>query len=86
MAIGRKTGGRTKGVPNKFTRSVKEAMEAAFSRLQRDPKAKLTAWAKQNPTEFYKLAAKLIPQQVNLAGKLTLEQLVQQASKDETGA
>jgi hypothetical protein len=66
MAIGKKSGGGSrKGSPNKLTKSVKEAFEIAFSELQEDKEAKLTNWAKENPTEFYKLAAKLIPTSVN---------------------
>jgi len=66
MAIGKKSGGGSrKGSPNKLTKSVKEAFEIAFNELQEDKEAKLTNWAKENPTEFYKLAAKLIPTSVN---------------------
>jgi len=59
-----KKGGRTKGTQNKLTQSVKDAFEAAFSDLQGDENNSLLAWAKKNPTDFYKLAAKLIPLQV----------------------
>ena len=68
-----RTGGRVAGTPNKFTRTVREAFEHAFGNLQEDPAVKLEAWAKQNPTEFYKLAAKLIPTDVALQGALTLQ-------------
>ena len=57
--------GKPKGATNKITKSVKEAFEIAFSELQEDKEAKLSNWAKENPTEFYKLAAKLIPTSVN---------------------
>lgn len=57
-------GGRPKGVPNKFTRTVKETVLAVFNELQEDPKVKLSAWAKEEPTEFYRIAAKLIPTEV----------------------
>jgi hypothetical protein len=57
----KKIGGRTKGTPNKLTTSVKEAVQLAFDSLQLDSKANLKTWGKENPTEFYKLAAKLIP-------------------------
>jgi hypothetical protein len=57
--------GKPKGAQNKLTKSVKEAFEIAFSELQGDSEANLTNWAKENPTEFYKLAAKLIPTSVN---------------------
>jgi hypothetical protein len=66
MAIGKKSGGGSrKGSPNKLTKSVKEAFEIAFSELQGDKEANLANWAKENTTEFYKLAAKLIPTSVN---------------------
>lgn len=60
-----KTGGKVKGTPNKLTRTVKETVLAAFNDLQNDPKANILAWAKDEPTEFYKIAAKLIPTEVN---------------------
>jgi hypothetical protein len=66
MAIGKKSGGGSrKGSPNKLTKSVKEAFEIAFNELQGDSEANLANWAKENTTEFYKLAAKLIPTSVN---------------------
>lgn len=57
--------GKPKGAQNKFTKSVKEAFEIAFNKLQGDDRCNLAAWAKENTTEFYKLAAKLIPTSVN---------------------
>ena len=53
--------GKPKGATNKLTKSVKEAFEIAFNKLQGNDDAKLEVWAANNPTEFYKLAAKLIP-------------------------
>lgn len=58
--------GRPKGVPNKITRTVRAAFEEAFRLINEDqtkPYA-LGEWAKKNPTEFYRLASKLIPVQV----------------------
>lgn len=82
MARGIKTGGGSrKGRPNKVTRSIKEAIEATMCSLQRTKKHNLTAWAKANPTEFYKIAAKLIPHNMQVTGKLTLEQLLTEAEK-----
>lgn len=65
--------GRPKGVPNKFTSSVKEAFAEAFGTLGGAPA--LAKWGKENPTDFYKLASKLIPAEVNAAveGNLTVE-------------
>lgn len=57
--------GRKKGVPNKFTRSVKEAVQAAFDEIQKDPKANLIAWGRANPGDFYRLSGKLIPTAVD---------------------
>lgn len=51
--------GRPKGVPNKMTTSVKEAIESAFSQL--GGVSNMVKWAMDNETEFYKLYAKLIP-------------------------
>lgn len=63
MALGRKTGGRRKGSLNKKTHSVKEALEAAFHGL--GGKAALVRWAETNPTEFYRIWAKLLPRDIN---------------------
>lgn len=57
--------GRPKGTPNKLTKTVKEAFEIAFQNLQEQPGARLADWAKDNPTDFYRIAAKLIPAELN---------------------
>lgn len=57
-------GGRPAGVPNKLTRTVKETVLAVFNTLQDDEEAKLEAWGKKNPTQFYQIAAKLIPTEI----------------------
>lgn len=54
--------------PGQFTKTVKEAVLAAFNDLQKDPSVNIIAWGKGNPTEFYKIAAKLIPTEVTGAG------------------
>lgn len=66
-----KSGGRVAGTPNKTTKTVKEAFTAVFRDLQKDPKkpCHLKNWAKNNPTEFYKLASKLIPADITSGGK-----------------
>ncbi len=48
----------------KLNKTVKETVLAVFNDLQKDPKNKLIAWAKTEPTEFYKIAAKLIPTEI----------------------
>ena len=60
MAKGKKTGGRTPGTLNKTTKSAREAFSLAFEAIQR-PGTSLSEWAALNPTEFYKLYARLIP-------------------------
>jgi hypothetical protein len=65
MGFTKGNSGKPKGAQNKLTKSVKEAFEIAFNELQGDKNANLATWAKENTTEFYKLAAKLIPTSVN---------------------
>lgn len=62
MPKGRKTGGRVKGTPNKSTASVKAALVEAFDRM--GGVKSLIAWGRSEPTEFYKLWAKMLPQEV----------------------
>lgn len=72
MAKRKKTGGRKAGTPNKVTAAVREAFEVVFSQLQSSETANLYAWAQQNPTEFYKLASKLIPCEVTVQGGMVI--------------
>ncbi len=53
--------GRVKGVPNKTTTSAREAFTLAFQGL--GGAQALQAWAEENTTEFFKLYARLIPQE-----------------------
>ena len=54
--------GRKPGVLNKSTASVKNALIEAFEKRGGIPS--LVDWAEQDPTEFYKLWAKLLPQEL----------------------
>ncbi|MFT3885666.1 MAG: hypothetical protein QM724_09610 [Flavobacteriales bacterium] len=56
--------GRRKGVPNKLTIGARLAIQASFDEL--GGVAALTAWARKNPTEFYRLYARLIPIEANV--------------------
>lgn len=59
--------GRPKGVPNKSTATMKAAIQAVYDKLQeksKEPHGHFLAWAEEYPTEFYKVASKLIPIQV----------------------
>lgn len=59
MAKGKKTGGRVKGTPNKTTRIFKEAVLDTFDGIGGTDAFR--KWAQANPSEFYKIAARLIP-------------------------
>lgn len=64
MARGIKTGGRTLGTPNKTTAAFKDAVRTVYEDIG-GHKA-FAAWAKDNPGEFYRIAARLIPTEVNM--------------------
>lgn len=57
-------GGRPKGVPNKLSKSIRDSILEAFNELQIDKQYNILSWAKENTTEFYKIASKLIPVEV----------------------
>lgn len=59
--------GRPKGIPNKTTTLVKEAMELAFEGLGSVPE--LVAWARDNRTEFYKLWIRMLPAKIEATGR-----------------
>lgn len=72
--------GRKKGEPNKLTRTVKDVVSAVFNELQEMkagkpvyPGAHMQYWALEQPTEFYKIAAKLIPTEIAGKAELTLQ-------------
>jgi len=64
--------GKPKGAVNKTTKLVKEVFAEAFNALQQDPTVNLIEWGKREPTEFYKLASKLIPTQMNVEANMNL--------------
>lgn len=51
--------------PGKLAKTVKETVLAVFNDIQDDKKANLLNFAKENPKEFYQIAAKLIPTEVS---------------------
>lgn len=79
-----KTGGRQKGTPNKVPRALRTAFEDVFELLQADEDHAVTlhGWARGNPTEFYKLSAKLIPAKIQHEGLVSLEHLVVASMKN----
>ena len=54
-----KTGGRVPGVSNKFTGAFKEAVQIVYNRL--GGHGAFLEWARENRTEYYRIAARLIP-------------------------
>ena len=62
-----KAGGRQKGTPNKTTATIREAIDLAFDGLGGVPA--LIEWASKNPTEFYKLWIKGLPNRTELTGR-----------------
>lgn len=71
MALGKKTGGRSKGTPNKATANAKAAIEQVFTGLG-DAEA-LELWAREsaeNLKAFYvTIWPKVLPLQVNGSGE-----------------
>jgi len=64
--------GRKVGQINKATANVKAVFVEVFALMQGDANANLLAWGINNPTEFYRLAARLIPYQAEVTiSKLT---------------
>lgn len=64
--------GRKEGSQNKLTKTVKEVFTNVFSELQDNEHVNLKVWGEKNPTEFYKLCAKLIPAAVDLEAKVAV--------------
>lgn len=65
MAKGFKTGGRTKGTPNKITALLKdEILQAASDAHPGGRIGYLTEQAQENPTAFLTLLGKVLPHQV----------------------
>jgi len=54
-----KTGGRKIGVSNRLTAAFREAVLHVYNGL--GGHAAFLQWARENPTEYYKIAARLIP-------------------------
>ncbi len=77
MAKGQKTGGRIKGTPNKLTGDLREAIHEAFKRA--GGVVYLTKVAEESPAVFCKLLGMTLPKDVNVNGKLTLEQLIRES-------
>lgn len=87
---GRRSPGRPPGSPNKVGQTIKQCFIDVFNKLQEEkdgdgnrPYA-LETFAKQHPDEFYKLASKLIPTEVESKGKLIFQVRIPGMEEEET--
>lgn len=70
--------GRKKGVPNKTSGTMKAAIQSVYDALQKgekEPHGHFLAWAQDTPTEFYKLASKLLPLQIEVDGEMKITRI-----------
>lgn len=82
MAKGTKTGGGSrKGIPNKVTAEVREAIQNAF--VKAGGEDYLVKVAKKSPAVFCKLLGMTLPKDVNLNATVSLEQLLLSARKPQ---
>jgi hypothetical protein len=58
--------GRPKGIPNKVSTSAREAVLQVFQEIGGVPA--FSKWARENPTEYYKIHSRLLPKEVELSG------------------
>tara|TARA_R110000851_G_C12680946_1_gene523819 strand:- start:73 stop:372 length:300 start_codon:yes stop_codon:yes gene_type:complete len=64
--------GRPKGSTNKFTKDVRDQIEAAFNKINGPGNAGLIQLAEDQPQIFWSLVSRIIPQQATLAVSHTL--------------
>jgi hypothetical protein len=62
MAKGQKTGGRQAGTPNRVTTAFKDAVRIVYEDI--GGHAAFSSWARDNQTEFYRIASRLIPTEI----------------------
>ena len=76
-ADGTKSGGRTKGTPNKATSAVKDAILRAFEKVGGE--TYLETVAREDPKTFCTLLGKILPQEVkadvNAKGRITVKRI-----------
>jgi len=81
MAVGRKTGGRQKGVPNKLTGELKEMILEAANQAHPDGAiAYLKARSADQPVAFMSLLGRVLPLQVggDKDNPLTVRNIIEQ--------
>lgn len=75
--------GRKKGTPNKLTKTVREVVLDTFNKLQEDDRNNLTSFAERHPREFYAIAAKLIPTEIQTKLAITPEYDISKLTSSE---
>ena len=70
MAKGVKTGGRSKGTPNKATAEIKSMIEGALSAV--GGQKYLEQQAMENPVAFMTLVGKILPKDLSVTTDTTL--------------
>lgn len=64
--------------------AAKESLESAFTKM--GGIEGLVRWGKKNPTEFYRIWARLLPRDVNLGVTESLEDLLSQLAEQRGGS
>ena len=79
--------GRPKGAPNKLTTSFKELVAKTYQELEDRRDKGLLSWAVENESDFYKIASKLIPadMQTQLTGELLIK-VIREGNNPETSS
>lgn len=61
---------RPLGATGKVNRSMKETVSQTLEWLQKQPRVNMREWAMENPTEFYRIASRLIPTELNIKAQV----------------
>lgn len=80
MALGRKTGGRKRGTPNKLTADIKAAIETAFHQVGGPDY--LIGVAGTDPAVFCGLLGKILPTQLQHSGGVSLTDRVDRPPRE----
>jgi hypothetical protein len=79
--------GKPVGAVNHLTKTVKETVLSVFNEIQSDPRIKLQAFAKRYPRDFYNIAARLIPTELQTHfGKVKIEIVRRNNDTGNTGS
>lgn len=72
-----KTGGRQFGAPNRLTGAFREAVPYVYNGL--GGHQAFLEWAQENPTEYYRIAARLIPIELHSEEDRTVRVIIETA-------